>query len=177
MNKVWTIMTAGVLSCSPLLAGGDSGLYVGAGAGGYYVDIADKSLGGNDFKESAAAGKLIAGYNIGIIPLIDVALESNYVMLSESESDDLKVDGNAVTLQALGGVNLGPVGLFVKVGNAWWNIEGSGVFSKSTNGADPAYGVGLSFKLWSFGVRAEYEMIDTSDVDVSYATLSGTYTF
>lgn len=127
------------------------------------------------FDDGAETAKIMAGYNIGIVPLVDVSIEGTCYYLGESESGGNKVDGSAMALSALAGLNLGPVGLFAKGGVADWEVKIANF--PAADETDPIYGVGASFKLGSIGLRAEYEWIDASGVDLTFTTLSATYTF
>ncbi|CAN0605037.1 unnamed protein product, partial [Ectocarpus sp. 12 AP-2014] len=67
------------------LAGSDSGLYLGASIGEAQLDFDDDRPGANDidvdidFDDEDTAYKVFAGYNLGLIPLVDLAVEGAYV--------------------------------------------------------------------------------------------------
>jgi hypothetical protein len=176
--KVLTAGTvlAAALACAPAYAGGDSGFYIGAGIGQASADgDVDGGEGGNiSFDGHDTAYKLLAGYNFGIIPLVDLAAELEYVDFGEPEDNDIKVDANAIAAFGVAGVNLGPVGLFGKVGGFTWDAD---VGSSNDDGTDVAYGIGARFHIASFQIRAEYELFDTDDADLDLLSASFIFTF
>ncbi|SFL91522.1 outer membrane beta-barrel protein [Marinobacter zhejiangensis] len=174
-----------LLMSGAVFAGSDSGLYVGASVGSSQLDYSDNDpdLGEVDFDDDDAGYKIFAGYNLGFVPLVDVAVEGAYVDFGEFGGKINNVGGNDLevtgwTLAGLAGVNLGPVGLFAKVGAIDWDgdIDGS-VGSGSDDGTDPLYGIGAKFQLMSFQVRAEYELFDLDEVDIDYFSVGAAFTF
>jgi hypothetical protein len=78
----------------------------------------------------------------------------------------------------VGAVNLGPFGLFGKLGAAWWRSESDvlqGILDDS--GYDVVYGVGARFQIGSFAIRAEYERFDIEIANIDYFSIGGSYTF
>ena len=133
-------------------AGADSGFYIGGGAGE------------SDFSETDTAYKAFGGFNFGVIPLIDLAVEASYVDMGTA------ADISAINAFGLGGLSFGPFGVFVKAGVA--EID-SKLGSSET---EAAYGVGARFALGSFAVRAEYEEYDVPGT-LSMMSVSGVWTF
>lgn len=78
-RKKTVLMIISLLLCFPItaLAGGKTGFYLGAGVG--RMDVKDTVSDGDDFSAYDAGYKIIAGYNFGKIPLLDLALEGSYV--------------------------------------------------------------------------------------------------
>ncbi len=159
------------------LAGTESGLYVGGSVGQASVGDIDidggEGFGNIDFDGDDTGYKLFVGYNFGVIPLIDLAIEGGYRDLGKPDGSipggNLEVDANGFDLFGLVGVNLGPVGVFAKVGAIMWDADvtftGEGSASAGDDGTDPAYGIGARLKFGSLEVRAEYEMFDVDAVD------------
>jgi hypothetical protein len=59
--------------------------------------------------------------------------------------------------------------------NADTTLDGA---TSSDSGTDPAYGIGARFQLFSFSVRAEYELFDVEGLkDLSMFSVSALYTF
>lgn len=144
-------------------AGADSGFYIGAGVG-------DASIEEGTFDESDSAYKIIAGYNIGFIPFVDFAVEGSYVDFgSPGDIDATGIDGFGLV-----GLNFGPVGIFAKAGAIAWDVESN---TGSDSGTDPAYGIGARFQLFSFSVRAEYEVFEFDTADVDMLSVSAIFTF
>lgn len=174
-----TILSAALVS-APAFAGGDSGFYLGAGVGQASVgDIDDiEDIGDIDFDGDDTGFKAIAGYNFGIIPLIDLAAEIAYVDFGEPDDGGVKVDANAIAAFGLAGVNLGPIGIFGKVGMFSWDADiTDGIDSGSDDGTDPAYGAGVRFQIASFQIRAEYEYFDADPASIDLISASLLYTF
>jgi opacity protein-like surface antigen len=169
-----TILTAALVS-APAFAGGDSGFYLGAGVGQANVD-GDSDFSGFDSDDTGF--KAIAGYNFGIIPLVDLAAEIEYVDFGKPDDGGLELEPSALAAFGVAGVNLGPIGVFAKLGAFTWDVdatfEGE---SASDDGTDVAYGLGARFQIASFQIRAEYEIFDVDDADVDFLSASLLYTF
>lgn len=183
MNAVKVLAAGGLLSAAlfsaSAWAGGDSGFYVGVGVGQASVGDIDGGEGSFSFDGDDTGYKAIVGYNFGIVPLVDLGIEAEYVDFGEPDDNGVTVDGDALAAFGVAGVNLGPVGVFGKVGMAAWDADASdGITSISDDGTDLAYGIGARFHIASFQIRAEYEMfdIDAAD-DVSLLSASVLYTF
>ena len=173
-NKLLGVCALGLLLSLPTtaFAGSESGFYLGAGLGQTDVEI-------SDFDESDSAYKIFGGYNFGVVPLIDLAVEASYVDFGNPESGPLGVDVTGLNAFGLAGFKVGPIGLFAKAGMVAWDAELSvGAFREDENGTDFAYGAGARFQIGSFAIRAEYEVYEVSDVrDLSMASASLVYTF
>lgn len=163
------------------LAGSDSGLYLGASVGQAQLDFDDElaDIGDVDFDDDDTGYKIFGGYNLGLIPLVDLAVEGAYVdfgkfsgTLGPLSNADFEVDG--WTGAGLAGFTLGPVGLFAKAGFISWDGDFDG---GSDDGTDPFYGLGARFNLFSFQVRAEYERYDLDNFDIDYFSVGAAYTF
>ena len=167
------------------LAGSDSGLYIGASVGQAQLDFQDDpSIDDVDFDvdidDEDTAYKIFAGYNLGLIPLVDLAVEGAYVdfgnfngRVNTNDNSDFEVDG--WTGAGLAGIKLGPVGLFAKAGFISW--DGDLDELGDDDGTDPLYGVGARFTLFSFQLRAEYERYDLDNFDIDYYSVGAAYTF
>jgi hypothetical protein len=95
------------------------------------------------------------------------------------DGDRLEIDTNGVSLSAVGFLPIGPVDLFARVGAINWSADlKSPLGTDSDDGTDLAYGVGAQFRVWSLGIRAEYEQFDISDADtVDMISVGVTWTF
>lgn len=168
-----------LLVSSTAWAGGETGLYLGGSLGSAGLDISDRNV---EYDDNDTAFKIFAGYNFGIVPLVNLAVEGSYVDFGTAE--ERLLGGNAETSvtgwDAFGliGLNLGPVSLFGKAGAIRWDRD-SAVLSRSTDdsGTDPAYGLGLQFQVLSFAIRAEYELFNLEGVDIGFASAGVSYTF
>ena len=100
------------------------------------------------------------------LPLVDLGVELGYFNLGSPSFDtgigDVSLDVSGYSAFALAGLNLGPVGVFLKGGYASWDADIQIADLKgSDDGSDPAYGLGLRFTLGSLEVRGEKSLIST----------------
>lgn len=177
--KLGLLLAAGLAS-STAFAGGDSGIYLGAGIARSSVGDLDLGSGATyDFDGDDAGYKIIAGYNLGLVPFIDLAVELNYIDFGKPDDNSVTVDADGLAAYGVAGTNLGPIGVFAKLGGINWDAKASSSLgSGSDDGTDLAYGVGARFQLLSLQVRAEYERFDVSAADdVDLLSLSALYTF
>jgi outer membrane immunogenic protein len=156
-------------------AGGESGLYLGGSLGSAGLEVSDGAV---QYSENDTAYKIFGGYNFGIIPLINLAIEGSYVDFGTAKGN---ASGNSVNTSVTGwdlfglvGVNMGPVSLFGKVGAIRWEDKSS---SGNDSGTDPAYGLGLQLQISSFAIRAEYERFTLDKVDIGFVSAGVAYTF
>jgi hypothetical protein len=142
--------------------------YAGASVGKASVEA---DIDGFGFDEDDSAGKLIFGYIIDL-PVVDVSFEGNYVDFGAPRHDpsgaELEISGLDAFVVA--GLDFGLVGVFAKAGVIAWDADASlNGFASSTDGNDPAYGIGMRFNVGSLFIRTEYEKFDiedTNDVDM-----------
>lgn len=173
-----SILFAAVLAGLGTLTGAanaaDNGIYLGASLGQANVDIdqGPAQIDGDD-----TGFKIIAGFR----PLDWLAVELNYVDFGKVEDGAFKAEGNAISAFAVGFLPLGPVDVFAKAGlvNSDTKVKVSGLGEAfKSDSTDPAYGVGVQFRLLSLSVRAEYEIFDVDDVDdLNLLSIGATYTF
>jgi OOP family OmpA-OmpF porin len=160
----------------------DNGIYLGAGIGQGGVQF-DEQFNGDrfDFDASDTAYKLIAGWRF----LDWFSVEANYLDLGTADDRisgvDIDVDVSGWSLAAVGFLPIGPVDLFARLGAVNWDAEisapGTGL-GGSDDGTDLTYGVGAQFRVWSLGIRAEYEIFDVADADtVDMLSVGVTWTF
>ncbi len=157
-------------------AGKETGPYLGGSIGMASTDV---SSGVYDFNDDDFAFKIFGGYNFGIIPLLDLAVEGSYVDFGSASSGGIinqSVDTTGWDVYGLAALNLGPFGIFGKVGQIWWNSDSS-ISPLDSNGNDMAYGIGARFQIGSIGIRAEYEYFDLSDSELGLLSAGVSYTF
>jgi hypothetical protein len=160
------VLFASVLAFLPCAAQADSGFYVGGTVGTAATELEAEDV---DFDEDDFAWKAFGGFNFDVV-VVDLAVEGAYVDFgspgSEINGADFDVDIDALTGFGLVGVELGPIGVFGKVGVISWDAERTieSIGSDDDSGTDPAYGIGARFSLGSIELRAEYELFDI-DVD------------
>jgi outer membrane immunogenic protein len=176
-----SLLGLAVLSLSPA-AFAESGPFLGASVGTATVsadlaDPIDPGFADINFDEDDFAWKVYGGYAWDL-PILDLGVELGYFDLGSPSADVL---GDAVGISvsgysafALAGVNLGPVGLFIKGGMASWDADLLiADLRGSESGSDPAYGVGLRLTFGSLEVRGEYEIFDIADADDVYMATLG----
>ncbi len=163
-------------------AGSESGFSLGGSVGSAKIDYSERTEA-IEFDDSDSAYKVFAGYNLGMVPFLNLAIEGSYMDLGSQEGEILNTSGNKIETDGwaaygLGGFDLGPVGLFAKVGYFAWDSDFKTILGDESNsGTDPAFGLGAKFQLGSFAVRAEYEMFDLDGVDIDFASVGASYTF
>jgi hypothetical protein len=173
------ILALAALGLSPA-AYADSGFFLGANVGNATVsaDIPDPGFGPDiNFDEGDFAWKVYGGFAFDL-PVIDFGVELGYFDLGGPTMDvageNLEIGVSGISAFALAGVNLGPVGVFLKAGMASWDADLSlAGISASEDGSDPAYGFGLRFMLGSVEIRGEYEVIDVDNTDDVYMASAG----
>ncbi len=170
-TKLWL---CGVLIVAPLsfAQAGETGWYLGGSVGSAAIEAEitdDPDV--PPFDEDDFAWKAFVGYNFGITPVFDLGIEGGYVYLgspsADIEGETLKLELTGIDLFGVIGFDIGPVGLFGKVGYVSWDVEGvvDGTTVLSDDGSDVAYGLGLRFNLASVEIRGEYELFDIEDAD------------
>ncbi len=193
--KLIKLLSIGLLGASLLpgaaLAGTESGFYVGAGvgqasAGDLTIEEGDFS-GEIDFDGDDMGYKIFAGYNFGVIPLVDLAIEGGYVDFGQPDDTisgiNVEADANAWDLFGVVGANIGPIGVFGKIGMVMWDGDvtasepGEGSETVGDDGTDPAYGIGARLKFGSLEIRAEYEIFDLDVADLDMLSASAVWTF
>ena len=159
-------------------AGKETGPYIGGSLGWSAIDVSSDDLD-SDYDDDDLGYKIFAGYNLGVIPLLDLAVEGSYVDFGKASSSQITEQDVEITGWDLFGVaalNLGPVGVFGKVGQIWWDRE-SNISQIDESGNDMAYGIGLRFQIGSVGIRGEYEYFDLDKTDVGMFSVGASWTF
>ncbi|UTA49001.1 porin family protein [Simiduia sp. 21SJ11W-1] len=181
MKKLLTAMALAspLMLSQTALAGDDTGFYLGGSVGSSQLSYKGD---GTSIDDDDTGYKVFVGYNFGLIPLINLAVEGTYVDFGSQVGDILDEDhtltSTALQGHALAGLNFGPFGVFAKAGVMNWDskIKGPSVTDDSS-GSDPAYGLGAKFQLASFQLRAEYERLKLDDADVDFISVGAAYTF
>lgn len=161
----------------------DQGFYVGVGTGQAKVEDQPSQLGGPTFDESSTPYRVFGGYRLGVIPLLDFAAEIGYRDLGKAEGT---IAGSTVKYQAKGAdgaiLAIFPLlgfDLFGKVGLMQYDLDKT--FNGATtgySGTAPLYGVGVGFRIWRLGIRAEYERIDIDELkSLDVGMVSATFRF
>ena len=157
-------------------AGKETGPYIGGSLGWSAFDVSSDSV---DFNDDDLGYKIFAGYNFGVIPLLDLAIEGSYVDFGSASSSQILNPDADITgwdIFGLAALNLGPIGVFGKVGQIWWSRD-SNIPQLDDSGNDMAYGIGVRFQIGSFGIRGEYEYFDLEDTNVGMVSAGVSWTF
>lgn len=175
-----------LLATQSVMAGEDSGFYIGGSLGRSSLNIDDiDEIDTDDFEidDDDNAYKIMLGFNLGIIPLIDLAVEAAYrdfgAFEGRSVLGDTESEADSLDVFGLVALTFGPVAVFGKVGFVDWNVD-TAIEDRNIDqsGSDPAYGVGARFQLGSFAIRGEYEEFEIADSsDLSMLSVGLTYTF
>ncbi|MGI9201799.1 MAG: outer membrane beta-barrel protein [Woeseiaceae bacterium] len=176
-----SMTAAAALAFSPA-AFADSGPFIGVSVGNATVsadipDPVDPGFNDINFDDSDFAWKVHGGYAFDL-PLLDLGVELAYFDLGSPTMDiadqKLGIDVTGIAAYGLAGLNIGPVGVFLKYGFAQWDAKlALAGLSASEDGSDPAYGAGLRLTFGSLEVRGEYEVIDIEDTDDVYMASLG----
>ncbi|WP_455206572.1 outer membrane beta-barrel protein [Kaarinaea lacus] len=175
MNTKYTmisiLLTSALLLSTTATAGSESGLYLGGSIGQATITAKGQTPGDPTFDENDAGYKIFLGYNFGIIPLIDLAVEGSYVDFGKPSGNNVEIDLVGWDAFGLAALTFGPFSVFGKMGVLSWDSE-SNVYNNDS-GSDPAYGVGAKFILGSLALRAEYEYFDVNELDDLYMVSAG----
>ena len=181
-------------------AAADTTFYAGGGVGLYEVKV-DHPLtsmgitctGSNpvhadwcsrNFQDSAAVWNLTGGVKFGKY----LGLQADYYDYSQAQSQipinssvNTTVTGDAWELSVRPSLPLGEhFDVFARAGYNWYNIDVKRQYVKGQSDSDNAfmYGVGVDFSpLPSFGLTAEYAVVDPDNGDLWAATLRAVYKF
>jgi outer membrane immunogenic protein len=181
------LLTSVLFITNTAMAGSESGLYIGGSIGQATVKASGQTPGGDDFNYNEDDGgyKIFIGYNFGVIPLVDLAVEGSYVDFGNPSStlpggEFLEVDLTGWDAFGLAALTFGPFSVFGKMGLISWDSDVTlgNIPIGSNSDTDPAYGLGAKLILGSLALRAEYEYFDIGDFsDVYMASVGLSYTF
>lgn len=175
MNKKYTVLPGifilVLFFSHTAMAGSESGLYLGGSIGQATITAKGQTPGDPEFNENDAGYKIFLGYNFGIIPLIDLAVEGSYVDFGKPSGNNVEIDLVGWDAFGLAALTFGPFSVFGKMGFLNWDSK-SNVYNDDS-GSDPAYGLGAKFILGSLALRAEYEYFDVNELDDLYMVSAG----
>ena len=162
-----------LLSISNLaIAGKKTGPYLGGSLGYTLWDFTGNTV---NFDDKDQGYKLFGGYNFGLIPMVDLAVEGSYVDFGKASATyGTNLDVGLTAFDAFGLVclNTGPIGIFGKAGKVWWNSD-SNILTNLLS----KYGLGVRFQIGSAAIRAEYEIYDIDVADVNFVSVGVSWTF
>lgn len=145
------------------------GLYLGGSIGQSTLED-DLSEALDSFNEKDTSYRLFGGYRVGILPVLDFAFEAGYRDLGNPNDningETFKAGLTGYDLAALVIFPIGPIDFYLKGGGLWYSLDRSYAnFDKSDDGDALTYGAGIGARIWKFGLRAEYELADVSELD------------
>jgi len=173
MNLRYALFLLAGLALFSVPALADSGFYIGASAGGATQDI---EFGGPpEIEEDDTAFKVFGGYRLDM-SVVDLSVELGYVEFGEAEistaAGEVVFDPTGINLWGVAGFELGPVDLFAKLGFIAWDLETTTFAGRvSDDGTDFGFGLGAGFDIGKVQIRGEYELYDTSNVDVTMLSM------
>ena len=152
-----------------------SGIYIGGAVGSGNL----KTQAGL-FDGSAVAWKGIVGFRSKFF-----ALEADYrdmgAIKAAGIASGLKNKTKGFQTSGLLILPIGPVDVYARGGAFFWKNKttlGSGNIDAELSGTDFGWGGGLGFRLGSFGIRAEYEKAEISELNKPWmATFGATIAF
>ncbi len=179
MKKLIATSLLLALGSAPMVswAGSDTGLYVGGSIGQTSVESDD--IGGFNLKDDDNGYKLFFGYNFGVLPLLDLAVEADYREYGKFGGNGVNTEVTSSELFGLVGLNFGLIGVFGKIGYSDTDLDGAaGQFNGNIDESATAWGVGAKLKFTSFALRAEYEALELDNIDDLYMiSVGASYTF
>lgn len=174
MARLTAAGTLAVLLLPASAAMADSGFFVGGSVGNaaLEVEIGDQQAGFFTFDESDFAWKGFVGYLFDL-PLVDFGVEAGYVDFGNPSASissiEYDLDPNGWNLWGTAGLDLGPLGVYAKIGYIAWDVEGRtvGEISESVkeDGSDLGYGVGAKIDIGALQFRGEFESYDIEDAE------------
>jgi hypothetical protein len=158
----------------------DTGFYVGGSIGQAQLEVPSDVVDVPDFDEDDTGWKLFGGYNWNLA-LFNLGIEGGYVDFGAPNTaldvvTSLEIEASGWNVWGMGGLNLGPVDVYAKVGAISWDSDASiggidpgfGIGTLSDSGTDIGYGLGARFALGSLHIRGEWEQYDIEDTDSVY---------
>jgi len=146
-----------------------SGFYAGGSLGqsALEVDLGDTQSGFFKFDENDFAWKAYGGFAWDL-PVVEFAIEGGYVDFGSPsaaiESASYNLDSDGWNVWGIAGLDIGPIGVFGKIGYVAWDVSGSSLGdvreSFSDDGSDLGYGIGAKIMLGALEVRGEFEIYD-----------------
>ena len=113
----------------------------------------------------------------------ELKLDSQRAKINEVIDGNIETDIAGFDGFVVGYLPLGIADIFVKAGVIAWDASISGQVggdaqSQSEDGTDPAYGLGVQFRIKSFAIRGEVEYFDIEGAEYVYMySIGGCYTF
>jgi hypothetical protein len=176
MEKWIICLVAGLTFAAPIVAD-TTGFYVA----GSYLNVNADFNEHSDYDDGY-------GFAVGYSPNTHLSAEVSYfdfgsIRLPIAADSGGTIDNKGISLQVLGKYPLGGFMIYGKVGNLWWDKEGtlntiSGPVKFSTDGSDLLLGIGCSYEITNpLSVKIEFIDSRTSGDDLKWGALGISYTF
>lgn len=158
-------------------AGTDSGFYIGASVG--QTSVEDNFDSSFNVKDDDNGHKIFFGYNFGLVPFLDLAVEADYREYGKFGNNVINTEVTSSEIFGVVGFNFGLIGVFGKLGYSDTDLESAaGSINVDDSESATAYGIGAKMNFGSFGIRVEYEELDLDAVDdLNMISVGATYTF
>jgi hypothetical protein len=178
--KKYLVIGLILMAAAALAAAQGNGLFIGGSYGRAYVNTQFSDLEGGHFtlEGNDNAWRGFTGFKFGLL-----GVEAGYRNLGavEDSHNTVVYSTKARGYDAFATLNLGvgPVNFFGKAGYLFWNEDIHDILDHtSTHGADPAWGVGVSFNIAHIAIRAEWEEFKLENIDhLSMASVGIAFTF
>lgn len=148
----------------------DSGFYLGAGLGDFSASLhrpGDVTSTHLEFNRNDTE-RIFAGWRFS--PYIKAQLDWTDYGRSAASRNELNLTSktDALTPSVYGTLPIGPVELFAKIGEAFWNVTANDNTGRilDSSGHNPVYGAGVGITVIKrLNIAAEYERIKVNSLD------------
>lgn len=139
-------------------------------------DSGFKVVGGVQLLEPLAIELEYVDFGRSVAPLLVVCIPP---IGEPCPAQTLSVDARAISVSAVGLLEVGPLDLFGRAGLSRWQLHQRGSIGTDgrESGTDFSAGLGLQFRFQDIALRLEYEQFDLSGSSTDLISVGFTYTF
>jgi len=162
--QIATALGFAALLVAGAVQAGESGFYIGAGAG--QARMTDNAPNGQEVTENSTPYRGFAGYRLGVIPILDFAAEIGYMDLGTAEGTTAQFKAKGADASILVIFPITILDLFGRVGVMQVDLDKTfNGTTTSSSGSAGVYGAGVGLRFGPIGVRAEYNRIDIPNLE------------